>query len=373
MKIGFDAKRAFNNKSGLGNYSRDLIRSLLKNFPENEYYLYSPSIKSNLFSDTEKAIVRKPMRSPGKIGQALWRSYQLGDLVKKDNINLFHGLSHELPIKINKKGIPTVVTIHDLIFMHHPEWYNPFDVAIYRRKFRHSCRISDRIIAVSQQTKNDIVDYFKIEPEKIQVIYQACNERFRKILTEEEKKKIKTQYKLPDDYLLYVGTIEKRKNLLTLLKAVHLRNIKVPIVAIGRQTSYFREIQQFHNEHPEIRINFLNEISVYDLPGIYQMASIFIYPSLFEGFGIPVLEALYSGTPVITSEGGCFRETGGPGSIYTDPLDFVSMAEAIEKVLNDNSLRTDMVKKGIAHASLFSNEKMASETMKLYKSLINAG
>jgi len=373
MKIGFDAKRALYNRSGLGNYSRDLIYSLLRYFPQNEYFLYSPSTRNSIPFNDERAHIRKPRRETGKIEQAIWRTYKLADILKKDGITVFHGLSHELPRNIQKKGIRSVVTIHDVIFMRHPEWYNPFDVAIYKNKFRHSCLSADKIIAVSQQTKDDLVTFFNIDPLKIEVIYQACNDSFARALNEADKEMVKSRYKLPGKYLLYVGTIEKRKNLLTLLQALQYGNIKVPLVVVGRQTSYFNQVKEFLEKNPGNEIYFLKEVPVQDLPGIYQMASLFIYPSLFEGFGIPVLEALNSGTPVITSTGGCFRETGGPGSIYVEPFDVKAIAAAIEKILNDPLVHSDMVKKGLEHASKFSNEIMAQQTMKLYNGLVDAG
>ena len=233
MRIGFDAKRAFYNRSGLGNYSRDLILSLMQHYPENEYYLYTPSLKNCIsFLPDDKAILGIPPSPRGKLGQSFWRSYRMAEKARKDNIEIFHGLSNEIPRNIDRKGIKSIVTIHDLIFMRYPEWYNPVDVAIYKRKFLYSCRHANMIISVSDQTKSDLVSLFSVDEGKIRVIHQGCNEVFKKTLDEKEKKAVRIRWDLPGEYLLYVGTIEERKNLLTLIRALQHSAINLPLVVV---------------------------------------------------------------------------------------------------------------------------------------------
>ena len=372
MRIGFDAKRAFYNRSGLGNYSRDLIYALCRYYPENIYHLYTPTLKNSLsFPEAGNVFIETLHGRPGKLQQAYWRSFLLSGRLKKDKVEVFHGLSNELPAKIRNTGIKSVVSIHDLIFMRHPEWYNPFDVAIYKRKFKYSCHIADRIIAISNQTKEDIVSYFDIEKTKIEVIYQGCNEAFRQKLNNDEKKVIKERWNLPGEYLLYVGTVEERKNLLALVKALLNLKIVVPLVVVGKQTGYYLKVKEFIDRYKIKNVIFLNEVPVSDLPGIYQMAKLFIYPSVFEGFGIPILEALYSEVPVITSKGGCFSEAGGKYTCYVNPKNEEEIGEAIIKILNDNGMQQKMKIEGRKHALRFSGDNVANQVMELYKDLMH--
>jgi glycosyltransferase involved in cell wall biosynthesis len=372
MRIGFDAKRAFFNKSGLGNYSRNLLLSLYQYYPQYEYYLYTPSVKNSIpFLHDWNFIVSFPSDKFGRIRQAFWRRYRLAKKAQKDNINIFHGLSNELPIGINKKNIKSVVTIHDLIFMRYPGWYNPFDVAIYRKKFRYSCRIADKIIAVSKQTKDDIITYFGIDERKIEVIYQGCDEGFKYSLDEQEKREVKKRWNLPDEYLLYVGTIEKRKNLLNLVKAILQQKIDLPLIVIGKQTGYYQMIRKYIEQTGLKNVTFLKEVSVNDLPGIYQLAKVFVYPSVFEGFGIPILEALFSKVPVVTSEGSCFHEAGGTFSRYVDPGNVEELGVAIKDVLNNSKLQQQMREEGLKHARNFRNEDLTHKVVKLYNTLLD--
>jgi glycosyltransferase involved in cell wall biosynthesis len=372
MRIGFDAKRAFFNRSGLGNYSRDLILALLHYYPENEYCLYTPSLQNSIsFLPENNILTVLPPGNPGKLRQAFWRSYSLAERAKKDDLDIFHGLSNELPNAIHRKGIKSVVTIHDLIFMRYPQWYNPFDVVIYKRKFRYGSIRADRIVAISKQTKEDLISFFNIEERKIQVIYQGCNDVFKNRLSEEDKKKVRGKWNLPGEYMLYVGTVEERKNLLNLIKAIHQEGIAIPLVVVGRHTTYAKRVQEYMKNHSLKHIYFLKEVPVTDLPGIYQMAEVFIYPSLFEGFGIPILEALYSGVPVITSKGGCFDEVGGNTSLYVDPLITEEIGAAIKKILADTIMQQKMKEAGYKHAQKFSGEKSAEQLMDIYTNMMN--
>lgn len=372
MRIGFDAKRAYLNKSGLGNYSRDIIRSLCSQYPEHEYFLYTPAVSDALSGLTgERIRTCRPPGSPGRIGGAFWRTYQLAGRADRDRLTIYHGLSNELPAKLNRTGIKTVVTIHDLIFMRYPEWYKMIDRKIYQKKFSYAARTADTVISISQQTKKDLIEFFGIEESKISVIYQGCNQAFKVRLTKEEKQQISKRWNLPEEYLLYVGTIESRKNLLTLVKALHQEKLNIPLVVVGRPTSYMKEVTRYIQEKAVKNIFFLNEVAVEDLPGIYQQARVFIYPSLFEGFGIPVLEALTSGVPVITSKGSCFAEVGGNSSLYIDPEDPEELGLELAGLLSDSDRQNAMISAGWEHSRKFSNELIATQIMDLYKEINN--
>jgi glycosyltransferase involved in cell wall biosynthesis len=372
MRIGFDAKRAFFNRSGLGNYSRDVIKALVYNFPENEYFLYSPTDKKvKLFIDPEKITVGLPSIAKGKFFGSYWRSFLLSKRLHKDRINIYHGLSNELPNNIRKSGTKSVVTIHDLIFVRHPEWYKPVDRKIYEKKFKYSSRCADKIVAVSQQTKSDLIEYFGIEENKITVIYQGCNEIFMQKVTHEITSEVLKKYGVPDKYILTVGTIEERKNLLQIIKALHQGHINFPLVAVGKPTSYLNEIKRYISKNKVKGITLLHNVPLSDLPALYQNAAMFIYPSVFEGFGIPILEALWSGVPVITSKGGCFSEAGGTSSIYIDPGNPGEIYSAINELLTNSHLCQSIIDDGYKHAHQFTTQDSARQIMELYFTLGN--
>jgi glycosyltransferase involved in cell wall biosynthesis len=371
VRIGFDAKRAFLNKSGLGSYSRNLITALSANFPEPEYFLYTTRTNPDLFNLSSPNIrVRVPEAFIHRKMRSYWRSYSVSKQVVKDGIELFHGLSHEIPYHFPVNKVKSVVTIHDLIFLRLPRLYNAIDRYIYRHKFKHACQTANRIIAISKQTASDITEFFGTQPDKIDVVYQGCNPLFYNPLSTDEKKLIRTQYNLPELFLLYVGTIEERKNLLTLVQALHVGKIDIPLVVIGNPTVYMKKIHNFIERHKSVRIIFYDVLNNYVLRDFYQLSDLFVYPSVYEGFGIPVLEALASKTPVITSKGGCFAEAGGPATFYVNPGNSLELADAIKKVLNDTGLRKKMIEEGYHHALGFNQTTVAENVMNIYKKVL---
>jgi glycosyltransferase involved in cell wall biosynthesis len=374
MRIGFDAKRAFFNRSGLGNYSRTLIGNLARMYPGDSFFLYSPSVKDqSLFKPGYgNIIMREPARNLERALPSLWRSFLMGDSIDNDRLDIYHGLSNELPHNIGKSKAKSVVTVHDLIFLRYPSLYRAVDRLVYRKKFAHACSTADAIIAISEQTKKDIVEFFGTDPGRIQVIYQSCSEGFLKHYDDSQLQQVREKYKLPPAFILCVGTVEERKNQLSLVKAIRQlgNRLFIPLVIVGKPTAYKRKIVEYigHNGL-EDKVLFYENISHEDLPLIYRMAALFVYPSLFEGFGIPVIEALYSGVPVITSTGSCFSEAGGPFSIYVDPQEPEEISNSIHKVLGDPELSERMRREGRIFVKRFDSENVTSRVYDLYKTL----
>jgi glycosyltransferase involved in cell wall biosynthesis len=373
MNIGFDAKRAFLNRSGLGNYSRLVIHSLMKYHGENNYFLFTPSVHTKIFNpkDFFHAEIRTPRRFHQRYFNATWRSFGIASELGKDKISVYHGLSGEIPHNIHTYETRSVVTIHDLIFLHYPELYKRIDRKIYEKKFRYACSNADKIIAISEQTKADIVNFFGVDESHVTILYQGCQGIFQQQVTSEQKKSIKSKYKLPDNYVLYVGTVEKRKNLMSVVKAIHEGKIDITLVAIGKQTKYSALVSEYIVKHKLKNIRFLDGVMNNELPALYQAATIFIYPSLFEGFGIPIIEALYSGVPVITSKGGCFSEAGGPGSCYVDTKSPEAIADAMKQLLSDEQLRRKMIDDGLNYVHKFDHQTLAGQLNSIYQSLTN--
>lgn len=370
MRIGFDAKRAYHNNTGLGNYSRDLIKGMANKYRDDEYLLFTPRVSTNpriAFTGYFPNIT--PVIPEGFLDRqfkSYWRSVNMEKDLVKHRIDLYHGLSQEIP---RRKGgrLKYVVTIHDLIFLRYPETYKAVDRSIYDKKFRYASENSDLVIAISEQTKSDLVEFYKIDPNRIRVVYQSCHDQFKSMVPKTERQAILEKYNLPSTFILYVGTIEKRKNLSTLIRAAN--EIDIPVVAVGKKTDYYQEVQAVVSaNNMGDRVFFLENIPFPELPAIYQSATAFCYPSVFEGFGIPIIEALYSKVPVITSQGGVFPETGGPDTIYIDPLNPDELKSAIESVLHSD--QSERIQKGYDFVQQFSTDNFVEGTRSVYNELL---
>jgi len=369
MKIGYDGKRAANNLTGLGNYSRSLIEHLSDQFPEHEYLVYAPKVKSAKQIDTFFEKDNIELKLPNN-GAFLWRTLNILKDLTQDGCQIFHGLSQEIPLAIQHTRIKSIVTIHDLIFLRYPQYYKFIDRKLYEWKSKSACKRANKIIAISQKTKEDIIDLYGINPEKIEVIYQSCDDSFKTPFPKETLSRIKATYKLPDKYILNVGTIEERKNLTLAIQALKEVNDEYKLVVIGKQTPYFKSVEkEIEKLGLKNRILFLKNIPFTDLPGIYQMASVFVYPSFYEGFGIPVIEALYSGVPVVAATGSCLEEAGGPNSLYISPKDATGLAKAINQILESPQLQKEMKEKGLEFVQKFNSPIVTQQLMDCYLSL----
>lgn len=371
-RIGYDAKRLFNNLTGLGNYSRTLLRNLAEFYPDNAYFLYTPKVIKN---DETQFFLNSPLYSvhlPRGGFKSYWRTWGIKRELRKHKIQLFHGLSHEIPIGIQRMGIKSVVTIHDLVFKHYPDYFPWMDRQIYDFKFRYACKNSDRIIAISESTKRDIIEFYNIPAEKIEVIYQSCHERFMQEKPPKMIESVLNKYNLPEDYFFYVGSITERKNLLGIVQAIELLpdDLKLPLVVIGEGKAYKTKVQEYIARQGLERWFLFIKADFEDMPAIYQQAKIFIYPSHYEGFGIPVLESLFSKTPVITSNVSSLPEAGGPDSWLVNPAKPAQIAEGIQKILTDDAFREQMIEKGFAYAQQFRGEPLTEQLMELYEAVL---
>jgi len=373
MKIGYDAKRAFTNTSGLGNYSRFVIAGMMAHFPEDHYALFTPR-RPDTFKNFYPPLAKTQVVQPAGLGKrfsSLWRTFGLRAALPKHGIDLYHGLSNELPYGLTRQKTKLVVTIHDLIFLRFPELYPAIDRYIYRKKFKTACDAAHQIVAISQQTAQDLQEYFGVKPEKIQVVYQDCDPVFQLISGKEAQNAIRQKYHLPAEFILCVGTLEQRKNQLHLLKGWQAAGAPIPLVFIGRKTEYYKEIQAFlQQQHLTNKAFFLPYIPFEELPVIYQLATLFVYPSIFEGFGIPIVEAMNSGVPVITSTGSCFAEAGGAAARYVSPTDTEAMAAAIQEVLGSTDLQKEMIRKGLDQAQTFRPEETILRLHQLYEQVL---
>ncbi|RDC66074.1 glycosyltransferase family 4 protein [Adhaeribacter pallidiroseus] len=375
MQIGFDAKRAFTNTSGLGNYSRFVIAALQKQFPQNNYFLYTTR-QAEIFQQFLPPVPQVQLVKPTGLYRLLPDVWRLGGLVnsiEKFELDIFHGLSNELPFFFKKTKARRVVTIHDLIYLRFPELYKPHDRVIYNAKFRSACQSADKIIAISRQTQADLMQFYNIAPEKIEVIYQDCNPIFHQRATAAVLQTVKEKYRLPDKFLLSVGTLERRKNHLHFLKAWLQSSLTDThdIVLIGKKLPYTAQIENFIQENNLTgKVHILPYIPFQELPAIYQLAQVFVYPSLFEGFGIPILEGMNSGVPVVTSTGSCFTEAGGEAALYAEPNDLAQLANQLVVASTDQAVRNRMIEAGYDQAKKFRAEHTIPQINQVYETLL---
>lgn len=377
MKIGYDAKRAFRNNSGLGNYSRMVIGGIVESGAEEKELLFTPRVKGrheHYFDELRDKGYGLSVVVPNglwKLAPSVWRSVGCVGAVKSEGVELFHGLSHELPYGL-PKSVRKIVTMHDLIVLRYPEFFKWVDRVIHRVKMRHACRVADVVVAISEQTKRDLVDLMHVPEEKIRVVYQSCDPIF---WNKEYKdlEDIKSKYSLPERYVLCVGTVEERKNQATVVRALSLLPENVCLVVVGRpRGEYPAEVRRVAKESGvEDRVLFLENADFTDFPMLYNGAVASVYMSVFEGFGIPVLESLCCDTPVVTSNVSSMPEAGGDAALYAAPTDYKTIASHLRRLLDDEVFRQERIEKGRIQRMKFAPKKVTADMMAVYKSLFN--
>lgn len=373
MVIGFDGKRAVMNYTGIGNYSRLALESILPLLPDATLRLYTPKIRPNERLEKLLASPRVELRTPdsliGRVFGSVWRSKMLSAQLRREKPALYHGLSNELPAGIETSGIPSVVTIHDLIFLRHPEFYHRADVEICRKKFEFAARSANLVIAISRRTASDLQEFYGIPEDKIRIVYQGCSPIFSQEISPDVIAANRQRF---GRYIIGVGTIESRKNQLLAVKALAKLPQDVNLVLLGRRTAYAKLLDEEINRLGlQNRVTMLQGVPMAEIPGLYAAAEVASYPSFYEGFGIPMLEAVASGVPVVAATGSCLEEAGGPGAIYVDPTDVDGFAEAATTLLNNPTLRAEMVSRGREYIARFAPENFGKNLVEVYKELIS--
>ncbi|NLW80647.1 MAG: glycosyltransferase family 4 protein [Desulfovibrionales bacterium] len=372
MHIGFDAKRFFHNPTGLGNYARSTVLGLALHYPQHRYILYNARGSEGSCTISAKADLVVHEACPlGRVVPALWRTFGIPRAAEADSLDIFHGLSHELPLTRFARRTRTVVSMHDLLFLTHPHLYPWLDRHIYALKYKVSCQRADLVVAISQKTAEDVHNLFGIPWERIRVAYQSCAEIFSRPIDRAELDRVRRTHALPGDYVLFVGSLVARKGVQTLVAAL----AEIPassrpglvIVGTGPLEESLRA--QVRALGLEAWTRFAGRVQDEALAALYRMATVFVYPSVGEGFGIPILEALHSRVPVITSTGSCFTEPGGDAALYTTPGDVTELAKTIDRVMGDQSLRQSMIARGLAQAEKFQPSRTSARLMDVYAEL----
>ncbi|MFP4346152.1 MAG: glycosyltransferase family 4 protein [Anaerolineales bacterium] len=373
--ITLDVSAAVHRRAGLGRYAESLTHALAELLPDRLALFYNAEQGleplqglAELPSHTV-TLGYKPWRMlvwAGQLARASFRRLVPG-------ATLFHATEHLL---MPLPGIPTVLTVHDLIFRHLPEhhkrlnrWYLNVTMPLY-------CRRADHIIAVSEATRRDLMAAYNLPREKISVIHEAADPRF---VPQPEKgvAAVRAHYGLPEEFLLYVGTIEPRKNLLRLLhiwEGLYAAGEAPPLVIVGKRgwlsDDFFAALETSPASEAVILTGYVLDM---DLPAIYAAATAFVFPSLYEGFGLPPLEAMACGTPVACGDGSSLPEVVGDAALLFDPTDEEALEEVLCRLLSDAELREDLRERGLRRAAQFSWERTARETLAVYERLHKQG
>lgn len=376
MKIGFEAKKIVRNLTGIGNYSRGVVEDLSLHYPSNDYILYAPTdTNTEAFQRLRPAkniLMKYPSGWFWRALNELWRCFGVIFQLRRDGIDIYHGLSNELPFGITHAGCKSIVTIHDMIFLRMPSTYSRMQRMILKLKTFYACKHADLIVAISECTKRDIMHYYHVPDNKIRVIYQGCNPMFRAKASDETIDMARQHYGLTKPYLLSVGTFEERKNQLQAVEAMRMIPSNIDLVLVGKSTDYQRVIERRVAElHIENRVHILHDVPQAYLPSLYQGCTAFLYLSKYEGFGIPVLEALCSKVPVVVAKGSCLEEVGGEAAFCTSPDNVEELACQLIHILRNPEEIKERVEKGLEHSKRFTPERMASDMMSVYNELLD--
>lgn len=374
MKIYLDGQPLIGNKTGIGHYTNNLLKEffskklpveLITNQITNKNKLKVLNLSRDNIKAKNKIYPYKAIRR--LMGHNILYDFPI-DLIGVKSNSIFHATNFiTLPTRYAKQ----VVTIHDLAFMKFPEVVESNIYQYLMRWVPYSIKKADQIIADSIQTKADIIEYFTIPEDKINVVYLAADSKFKKE-SQEKIEIVKVKYKLPIKYLLYLGTLEPKKNITTLIDVYNQLkqkySIEEKLVIVGTKGWKFNPIfEKIKDLHLENDVIFTGYVDDEDLPSIYSGASVFTFPSIYEGFGIPLLEAMQCEIPVVASNTSCIPEVVEDAGLLIDPYDINKWVEAIYQILINHELRMNLVQKGIEQSNKFSWEKVANETLEVYK------
>jgi glycosyltransferase involved in cell wall biosynthesis len=371
MTVYLDVSAAVHRRAGLGRYAENLAHALAPLLPHRLALFYNREQGIEPLPGLEGL----PVRSVA-LGYKPWRMLVwLGQLAHvgfnrlAPDAELFHATEHLLP---PLRGVPTVLTVHDLIFRLLPRQHKPLNRWYLNLSMPLFCRRAAHIIAISEQTRRDVVTAYGVPAEKISVIYEAADPHFRP-QPPEATAAARARYHLPERYLLFVGTIEPRKNLTRLLAAfehLHAEGLTDALVIAGKRGWLTGDFDAALERSPVRQaVIFPGFVADEDLPAVYARAQLLAMPSLYEGFGLPVLEAMASGAPVACSNSSSLPEIAGEAALLFDPTDVESIRDALRGILRDPELQDHLRQLGLRRAGQFSWEHTAQETLAVYRRL----
>ncbi len=372
MRIGFDLRPFLKEETGVGVYYKNLLFSLAKIDRSNEYFLFSSSFKDRFPSSKVPSFDKKNFRDfafPVKMINFFW--YRLGwpslDFFFRTKLDLTHSPT---PLILPSQG-KKIVTVYDLFFLDFPLLADKETRKNFLHKIGDSLLKADGIVTISRFTKESLLEKFSVGERKVKVIYLGIDHSYWDAVSPELLARTESRYSLPSSFLLFVGATEKRKNLLNLIKAlkiIHKHQKKITLILAGRKGDESQRLKNvIERQSLEPWVRMLGYVPDADLKNLYRLASLLVFPSFCEGFGLPVLEAMVSGLPVVASQRSAVEEIAQDAALYCDPQDPEEMADKILLALNDESLCHRLVEKGKKRALGFSWEKTAAETLSFYE------
>jgi len=361
MKIGIYARGLSERVGGVKQYIQSMIDSMISVKNQNqELFIIHNCAKVPFNTDKPNVRMIRIETKKKMISDHLYAPKILNNL----ELDVAWFPKNVIPYRV--KTPTKIVTIHDLAYFL-PEFNAyPMEDTLYMKKMiRSSCKRADKIIAVSENTKRDIVNILKIDKAKIQVVYEAADPKYKSIKSENRLEEVRNQYRLPEDFILFTGGISPRKNLLRLVKAFNGISNKIPhhLVITGGKGWKNKEIIRAMDKNKKIlRLGFVEDE---DMPALYNLADLYVYPSLYEGFGLPILEAQACGCPVICSNTSSIPEVGRESVTYFDPINIVELQKKIIRLVGNDRLRSNLVRKGMKNTKEFSWDKSARELLEI--------
>lgn len=375
MKVSIELQPCLKSKSGIGIYTYELTKRL-QNFRDIEFEgnIFNFFNRNSIEQDIDGINIKKNICSvlPYSIYRTMWNYIPIKyNFLFRQDADIYQFFNFIIPPNISGKAI---TVIHDLTYILYPSTMEEINRKRLEKNMNNTVRRADYIITVSESSKRDIIKYLNVDEHKIQVVYSGVDEIYNKQLDINEIDIVKKKYNIEGEYLLYLGTLEPRKNIETIIKAYNLfiksNKDKIKLVLAGKKGWSYDSIFKLVNEFQiEDKVIFTDYVDDEDKPALYQGAEVFLFPSLYEGFGIPVVEAMASRTPVITSNSSSLPEVAGEAAIMTDPLDYRKISKSIEVILNDEQLREKMINEGIKQANKFSWDSSAEKLKNIYYDL----
>jgi len=376
MKIGIDVRVLENKMTGIGRYLSDILKSVPLYDTKNKYTLFSTreinSLKKNDFDTIHFESINSGSKAiPNKLYSPYWLNFVLPALVEKNEIDIFFSPNNLLPIQ--KLKCKSAITVHDVFHLIDKK-YHPFFYRNYLNfQLPFSIKNSDAIITISENSKNDLLRFFQIDPDKIKVIHRAADPKFIPLeISDEEINKLKKRFDLPQKFILFVGVMENRKNILGILKIADIVFKKRPdlkFLLVGKPGHGFNKIRVEINKRENVI--YKNYIEDEYITAIYNLAFLFLFPSFYEGFGLPPLEAMQCGIPVVCSDIPVLKEVVGNNGILRDPENYAGFAEDILELATNHELYSEMKKRSVKQSKNFSFKESILKLLRVFEELQN--
>jgi glycosyltransferase involved in cell wall biosynthesis len=370
VRIGIDARKL--HDFGIGTYIRNLLRQLVRMDHDTEFVLLCRPLDRqtlSLLGENFRPVVETAAN------YSIAEQFKIPWALRRERVELFHAPHYVLPPLVSCRS---VVTIHDCIHLMFPQYLpSRLALAYARTSIMMASKRANRVLTVSESSKRDILRFVDVPADKIDVIYNAYDEQFGVEPREEDVVRVRERYQLHDEFVLYAGNVKPHKNLERLIDAFHIVRNRgldhLKLVLIGDEISKYAALRRAVHQHQLHKyVRFLGYLPEATLAVMYRLAGVFVFPSLYEGFGLPPLEAMASGTPVVTSNVSSLPEVAGDAAVLVDPYDPVAIADGIYTVLTDEAIRRDLRQKGIARASQFSWEQSVRRVREIYKEVAGA-